>query len=184
MIWLKKIFFSFWFWLFGWRVEGDKPDLKKYMIIVAPHTSNWDFLVGLAAKHIIDLHANFIGKASLFKTPVLGWFMRSIGGHPVDRARNNNLVDAVVELFDKTDEFAMALAPEGTRSYVPEIKTGFYHIARKAQVPILMVGLNYKRKVVEVNELFYPSGDMEKDMARILDYYRGVPGKIPQKGIR
>jgi 1-acyl-sn-glycerol-3-phosphate acyltransferase len=184
MIWIKKVFFQFWFWLFGWKIIGEKPNLKKYVVIVAPHTTNWDFLIGLAAKHIIDLHSDFLGKKSLFTIPVLGWFMRSIGGHPVDRVKNTNIVDQVVELFNKNDEFVLALAPEGTRSYVPNIKTGFYHIAHKAGVPIAMVGFDYKRKVVEFKGLLYPTGDLEKDMEEILSYYRTIPGKYPEKGVK
>ena len=184
MIWLKKQFFQFWFWLFGWKIIGEKPKLDKYLVIVAPHTSNWDFLIGLAAKHIMDLHSEFLGKNSLFKIPILGWFMRSIGGHPVDRSKNSNIVDQVVDLFNQHKKFVIALAPEGTRTYVPKLRTGFYHIAHKAGIPIAMVGFDYKRKVVEFKDLFYPTGDVEKDMEVILGYYRTIPGKYPEKGIR
>ena len=184
MTWIKKQFFQFWFWLFGWRIVGHKPDAKKYIVIVAPHTSNWDFLVGLAAKHIVELHSDFLGKKSLFTIPVLGWFMKSIGGHPVDRSRNSNIVDQVVDLFNKHEEFVVALAPEGTRSYVSKWKTGFYHIAYKAEIPIAMVGFDYEKKVVEFKELFYPTGDLEKDMEDILSYFRTVRGKNPEKGVK
>jgi 1-acyl-sn-glycerol-3-phosphate acyltransferase len=181
---IKRAFFLFWFRLFGWKVIGEKPDLKKYLIIVAPHTSNFDFIVALAAKHIIELKSDFLGKKSLFTFPILGWFMKSIGGHPVDRSRKTNLVDQVVELYSTHDEFVLAIAPEGTRSYVPKWKTGFYHIAHKAGVPIFMVGLDYTRKVVELRGIFEPTGDIEGDMNEILGYFRTVTGKVPEKGVK
>ena len=184
MTWIKKVFFQFWFWLFGWKVSGTVPKEKKFLIIAAPHTSNWDFFVGLAAKHIVDLHSEFLGKQSLFTLPVIGWFMRSIGGHPVDRSRKTNLVDQVVELFNTHERFVLTIAPEGTRSYVPQWKTGFYHIANKAKVPIATVGFDYKRKVVEFKSLFYTTGDIDKDMEEILAYFRTIPGKHPEKGVR
>lgn len=184
MIEFKRRFFKFWFDLFGWKVVGDKPkDLKKYVIIVAPHTSNYDFFVGLAAKHIIDLHSHFLGKDSLFKIPLVGWFMRQIGGYPVDRSKNNNLVDQVVGFYQKHDEFVIALTPEGTRSYAPKWRTGFYHIAQNANVPIMMVGFDYSRKIVEFREPYFVSGDKEKDIEEMKAYFRNFKGKHLEKGI-
>jgi 1-acyl-sn-glycerol-3-phosphate acyltransferase len=108
--------------------------------------------------------------------------MRSVGGHPVDRTKNSNMVDQVVSLFNEQDEFVLTLAPEGSRSFVPKWKTGFYHIAHKAGVPIAMVGFDYQKRVVEFKELFYPTGNLEADMGIILSYFRTVVGKYPERG--
>ena len=120
---------------------GNPPKIKKYMITVAPHTSGWDFLVGIAAKNIVRLEGQFLGKKSLFDLPVIGQVMRYCGGHPVNRTTKSNVVDNVAELFQKNEEFVMVIAPEGTRTYQKEWKTGFYFIALKAKVPIVMAGL-------------------------------------------
>lgn len=180
----KKIFFQFWFSLFGWKVIGKLPEEKKYVIVVAPHTSNWDFFVGLAAKHIIYLQSNFLAKNSLFKIPVIGWFLKSIGGHSVDRKKNTNLVDQVVDIFNQNEDFRMTVTPEGTRSYNPDWKTGFWHIAKKANVPIQMIGFDYSKKVVELKEVFYPSDDKEADIEKMKAYFRTIKGRHPEKGVR
>lgn len=181
---MKKIFFGFWFRVFGWKLKGRQPDLKKYVIVVAPHTSNWDFFLGVAAKSIAGFKSDFMAKNSLFKIPLLGWFLRAVGGHPVDRSRKMNMVDQVVQLFERHDEFIMTVTPEGTRSYNDNWKTGFYRIAHKAGVPIVMVGFDYEHRLVEFREPFYPSGDLEGDLEKIKSYYRTIKGKYPEKGVR
>ena len=160
------------------------PDLKKFVLIVAPHTSNYDFFVGLAARYILDLRSHFLAKNTLFKIPVVGWFFRIVGGIPVDRSRNTNIVDQVVELFDKRDTFVLTVAPEGTRSYRPSWRTGFYRIAEKANVPIVMVAFDYSKKLVEVNDPFIPTGNLEEDIEMMKSYYRAIVGKNPELGIR
>ncbi|MFT4737827.1 MAG: 1-acyl-sn-glycerol-3-phosphate acyltransferase [Cyclobacteriaceae bacterium] len=179
---VKELFFGFWFRLAGWKIIGELPTAKKYLVIVAPHTSSWDFILGMAVKHIVGLHSDFLGKKALFNMPIVGRFMRSVGGHPVDRTKNSNMVDQVVSLFNDRDEFVVTLAPEGTRSFVPKWKTGFYHIAHKAGIPIAMVGFDYQKREVEFKELFYPTGDLEVDMGIILSYFRTVVGKYPELG--
>lgn len=181
---MKRAFFSFWFKLFGWRIVGKKPDLKKYVVIVAPHTSNIDFFVGVAARSIMELKSDFLAKKSLFDIPLVGWFLRWLGGHPVDRSKKMKMVDLVVELFEKHEEFVVTVTPEGTRSYNPDWKTGFYRIAHRAAVPIVMVGFDYEHKVVEFKDPFHTTGDMEKDIAHIKSYYRSIKGKHPEKGVR
>ncbi|MFY0688587.1 MAG: lysophospholipid acyltransferase family protein [Cyclobacteriaceae bacterium] len=181
---LKRLICLFWFWLFGWKVKGKPPSQKKYIVAAAPHTSNWDFFVALCARHIFMMHSNFLGKKSLFDAPIVGWFMKSIGGHPVDRTKSQNLVDQVVELYDQHDEFVIAIAPEGTRSYQPELKTGFYRIAEKAKVPIVLVGLDFANKTVEMRPPFYPTGDLDKDMEKIKAYFRTIKGRNPELGIQ
>ncbi len=182
---LKELFFGWLFKLSGWKHEGAPPkDIKKYVIIVAPHTSNIDFFVGYGYKHLVGFHPNFLGKKSLFKIPIVGWFLKSIGGHPVDRSKHSNLVDQVVEIFEKQKEFVMTITPEGTRSYSPKWKTGFYRIAQKANVPIVKIGFDYPSKTVHVDEPMYVSGDMDQEMITIQNHFKQFTGKHPEKGVR
>lgn len=181
---MKKAFFKFCFRLTGWKVVGHRPsDLKKYVLIVAPHTSNYDFFVGVAARSISGLKSDFLAKDSLFKIPMVGWFLRKVGGHPVDRSKKTNMVDQVVDLFNQHEEFVITITPEGTRSYNPNWKTGFYRIAYKAGVPIVMVGFDYEKREVAYREPFIPSGDIEREIEEIKAYYRTVKGKHPEKGV-
>ena len=168
------------FKLSGWKINGKKPDLKKYVIIVAHHTSNWDFFVGWGARNIIGFRPDFLAKKELFKIPLVGCFLSSIGGVAVDRSKKTNLVEEVVELYREKDEFIMTITPEGTRSYSPKWKTGFYRIAAQANVPIVKIGLDYASKTVFVDKPFYPSGDMENEMEEIKDYFRQFTGKNPE----
>lgn len=171
--------------LAGWKVQGHKPHhLKKYVVIVAPHTSNWDFFVGWAARNVIGFRPNFLAKDSLFKIPFLGFFFRFIGGVPVDRSKKTNMVDQVVQLYKEKEEFIMTIAPEGTRSYSPQWKTGFYRIAHQANVPIVKIGFDYASKTVFVDEPFYPSGDMEKDIAMLKEHFKQFTGKNPEDGVK
>ncbi|MEZ4829200.1 MAG: 1-acyl-sn-glycerol-3-phosphate acyltransferase [Bacteroidia bacterium] len=167
----------------GWKIEGQAPPEKKYIMVVGPHTSSWDFVFGLATKTILRLPTKYLGKAELFRGP-FGGFFRAVGGYPVDRSAHQNLVDAVVELFNQHDAFSIAVAPEGTRSYTPELKTGFYHIARKANIPIRMVGLDYAKKAVTIAEPFFAGPDMEADIQKVVDYFRNTGAKYPEKTIR
>lgn len=176
--------YSFFFYRLGWKIKGFfPPELKKFICIVAPHTSNWDFVVGLAARSILKLHhVKYLGKSQLFKWPY-GILFRKLGGYPVYRDKHNNLVDQVVDIYNSKDAFAIALAPEGTRKKVNQLKTGFYHIAVKADIPIMMVGFDFGKKEIVIREPFYPSGDIEKDMPIIIDFFKAIQGKRPQYGI-
>lgn len=168
----------------GWNTTQRFPyhHLKKYIVIVGPHTSNWDFVIGLAYRNILDMnYVRFLGKAELFKPP-MGWIFRKLGGIPVDRTASHNLVDAVADLFNKHDSFAIAIAPEGTRKKVDKLKTGFYFIAAKAVVPVIMVGLDYKHKTVRFSEPLYPSNQVE-DFEKIHGFYRTIEGKVPELGL-
>ena len=173
------------FFITGWKVVGGLPKKeKKYVLIVAPHTSYWDFPVGVGARSIIRLKSRFLIKAELFKNPVLAWVFRLMGGIPVDRGnKNNNIVDIVKAEFDKHEEFCVTITPEGTRSKVHKWKTGFHRIARAAGVPIVMVSFDFKKKTVELLEPFYPTDDLEADMNYILNYYRGITAKHPELGV-
>lgn len=182
---MRRAFFKFVFRLWGWRIAGQLPKEKKYVIVVAPHTSNTDFFVGVCVKYILhNFKPRFLAKNSLFKIPLVGWFLKSIGGYPVDRSKKMKLVDQIVEIFEREEEFIMTITPEGTRSYVEKWKTGFYFVALKANVPIMMSGFDYEHKVVELKEVFYPSGDVDKDVEKMMAYFRGIKGKYPEKGVK
>lgn len=170
--------------MFGWKVRGSvPPTLRQFVVIVAPHTSNWDFFVGLAARSLLYLdNTYYIAKKELFRPP-FGWIFRKLGGFPVDRSRNTNLVDSVADLFKKYPRFSIAITPEGTRSHAPKWKTGFYYIAQKANIPIVMVGFNYALKEVSVEAPFMPTGDAEKDIEYMMAHYRKIPGKHPHLGV-
>jgi 1-acyl-sn-glycerol-3-phosphate acyltransferase len=171
------------FWLFGWKVVSGRPDLKKYVLIVAPHTSNWDFFVGLAARSISGIKSNFLIKDSVMKTPIIGSIVRSIGGRAVDRSKKTGMVDQIVEMYEREEELVITITPEGTRSYNPKWKSGFYQIALNAKVPIQMVAFDFEHKQVVFRELFYPTGDVEGDIEAIKTYYRGFKGRHPEKGV-
>jgi 1-acyl-sn-glycerol-3-phosphate acyltransferase len=170
--------------LWGWKLEGEMPDVKKFLIIVAPHTSNWDFFAGYFSKAHLNFNPNFLGKKELFKIPVVGWFLKSIGGYPVDRSKKTNLVDQVVELYNTEEDFVMTITPEGTRSYSPEWKTGFYRIAAKANVPIVKVAFDYPSKTLSIAKPVYTRGEMDKEIEEIKEYYRQFTGKHPELGVK
>ncbi len=163
----------------GWKSIGtfDYPD--KCIVIAAPHTSNWDFLIGRCYGYINGIKAKYLIKSSLF-IPVLGTFFRWNGGIPVYRDSKNNLVDQLVERFNSTDKLILGIAPEGTRSRVKKWKTGFYHIAYKANIPILLVGVDFKKKKIGVINSLKPTGDIKKDMLFIQNQFKDLTGKIPE----
>jgi 1-acyl-sn-glycerol-3-phosphate acyltransferase len=152
--------------LLGWRVDGQIPDVPKMVIIVAPHSSNWDFIIGIAAKLGMRLHVRYLGKDTLFRFP-LGIVMRRLGGIPVDRSASNDVVKSVAREFEMNEKMILAVAPEGTRKPVDRWRTGFYHIARAADVPILPVAINWRSRAIEIGEVFYPTGDFDADIAAL-----------------
>ena len=173
----KFIFFR----LLGWKLIGKVDDsVKKCVIIVIPHTSNIDFLIGLLVRGIWNIKINFVGKKELFAFP-FGWYFRSVGGAPLDRSGGRNNVDATVEVFKQHETFRLALAPEGTRKKVKELRTGFYYIALKANVPIIPVALDYGRKEVRTGKPIYVTGNFEEDMKVILPHFKDAKGKIPER---
>lgn len=166
--------------LFGWKTVGLLPtDIKKYILIGAPHTHWQDFLLGLAIKISQNSPANFIGKASLFKPP-FGFIFKALGGTPVDRSKSANRVDAIIDIFNSREQFILALSPEGTRKRNDKWKMGFYHIAKGANVPVVMMTFDFGKKQVELTEPYYLTDNMEKDLNFIYDFYKGVKGKIPE----
>jgi len=180
---LRSIY-RFLFWITGWKTRGAVPTtLKQYVMIIAPHTSNWDFFVGIASRSILKLETKYAAKKELFRFPFGGLF-KALGGFPVDRSKNNNFVDAVADLYKVHPVFSIAITPEGTRSYVPVWKTGFYYIAQKAGIPVVMVGFNYAKKEVAVEAPYYLTGNMEQDIEFMKNHYRKIPGKNPENGVR
>jgi len=147
----------------GWDFEGEIPDVSRAVIIVAPHTSNMDFFVGVAAMFALGLRVEFLGKHTLFFWP-LGAVMRWLGGIPVNRRVAAGVVDETVRLFANRKPMILALAPEGTRKSVGRWKTGFYFVAREARVPIIPVALDYRRKVIRLGRRFDPTGELGEDL--------------------
>lgn len=177
-----RAFFLLCYNIFGWKVNGNLPDLKKYICAIAPHTSNWDFFVGVAARSILRVQrAKFLGKSQLFRKPY-GWFFRMIGGIPVERDKSHDMVEQVVARVKEADDFILAIAPEGTRKKVSKLKTGFWYIAKAADIPIVPVGLDFKKREIVIGAPIYPS-EIENDIAMMMNFYRGITGKNPELGI-
>lgn len=166
--------------LIGWRTHAIRPHTSCYVIIGAPHTSNWDFGLMLLLIAAEQLPIRFMGKDSLFRGP-LGPLMRSLGGIPVNRRERTNLVDQIAAKFEEYDDLIIGIAPEGTRSKTTHWKTGFYYIALKARVPIAMAYLDYGNRIIGVGPNFIPSGDLQADFAIIREFYSGIVGKNPKK---
>ncbi len=164
--------------MFGWQLEGQKPPYKKYLILAAPHTSNWDVPVMLSMSYVYGIRVSWIGKHSLFRG-VLGPLMRLLGGVPVDRRAAHNAVQQMVDEFARRDELALMITPEGTRGRAEYWKSGFYHIAREARVPIVLGLLDFRRKVGGLFAAIEPTGNLTADMDRIRAFYAGATGKYP-----
>jgi len=162
--------------LLGWRIEGEIPNFPKLVIAVAPHTSNWDFVVGAATMFALDLKLTFIGKHTLFRGPFAGMF-RWMGGVPVDRTKPHGVVGDAVRAFETIDRRILAIAPQGTRSPVPHFKSGFLHIARGARIPVLLAALDYGHRVVRFGPLIWPAEDVEAERERIEAFFSTVKGR-------
>ncbi|MEM9680905.1 MAG: 1-acyl-sn-glycerol-3-phosphate acyltransferase [Bacteroidota bacterium] len=180
---MRRLAKFIYFKLLGWKITGNttfsKNELKKVVIIAAPHTSWYDFIIGIILRKVVGLKTNFVGKKELFKWP-FGYYFRAVGGKELDRTSGQNKVEAIAQLFDSEDEFRLALAPEGTRKKVDQWKTGFYYIAKAANVPIIMFTLDFENKVNHVSEPFYTTNDQREDFKKIRAFYKGVKGKIPE----
>jgi len=164
--------------LFGWRTEVTLPETKKYVLIGAHHTSNWDFIIILMLMGAEKLPIRWLGKDALFRGP-MGLLMRALGGIPVNRRGRTNLVNQIATIFDGRDELIIGIAPEGTRSKVSYWKSGFYYIACEANVPVVMGYIDYPRKVCGLGPSFVPSGDIQSDFVQIREFYSGITGKFP-----
>jgi len=162
----------------GWRADGVRPEAKQFVIIAAPHTTNWDFPYLLAFAALFEVRISWMAKHTFFRWP-LGPFARALGGIPVRRHKREDLVTAMARTFDEHEELGLVVPAEGTRSHVEYWKSGFYHIARAAEVPIVMSYLDYTKKTGGFGPAFFPSGDVRKDMDAIRAFYHGKQGKFP-----
>lgn len=165
--------------LLGWKLEGEKSPCRHYVLIAAPHTSNWDFPLMLMFAAAFDIKVTWMAKHSLFWPP-LGWMMRAMGGMPIERHRSNNVVDAMVAAFSTRDELVLVVPTEGTRERSEYWKSGFYHIARQAAVPIVPSFLDFGKKRGGFGPAMEVSGVPATDMQYFRDFYSGMQGKFPE----
>ena len=166
--------------LTGWQVEGPRPLERRFVLIAAPHTSNWDLVYLLALAAVSDLKISWMGKDALFRPP-LGWLLRPLGGLPVVRQQSRNMVSQMADAFAAAESLALVVPAEGTRSYVAHWKSGFYHIARTAKVPIVMGYLDYARRRGGFGPALQPTGDVRQDMDVIREFYADKVGRYPEK---
>jgi 1-acyl-sn-glycerol-3-phosphate acyltransferase len=165
--------------LAGWRIDGVIPDLPKLVVCVAPHTSNWDFVIAYLAKVALGLDASWLGKHSLFRGPA-GPIMRAMGGIPVNRDAGGGIVEQAARTFHEKPKLLLGVAPEGTRRRVDRWKTGFYHIAREAGVPIWPVALDWGTQTVRSGSVFLPTGNEDVDLVELQSFFRNVRGRRPE----
>ena len=163
----------------GWTTEVTVGHPDKYIICLAPHTSNWDFILGLLYSRSIGMQSNFLMKKEWFFWP-LGPIFRSLGGIPVYRQKHSSMTESMAESAKQAKVFHLCITPEGTRSKNPDWKKGFYFVALKAGIPILLYGLDYERKLIQCTKTVIPSGDLEADMRDIKLYFKGFKGKKPE----
>jgi len=163
--------------LMRWKIEGEIPNLPKFIAIAAPHTTNWDFVIGMATLMALGIRVHWIGKDSIFKWPVK-YLWHWLGGKPVDRSQSHGVVEQSVALFHTHPEFILGLSPEGTRKNLPKWRMGFYYMARGAAVPILMAHFDFQNRVLGIGSLFYPTDNVEKDVAEMQNYYKSFTGKF------
>lgn len=166
--------------LLGWQLEGSRPEYERYVLIAAPHTSNWDFPFMLVFAAAFDIKVSWMAKHNLFFPPI-GWFMRAMGGIPISRHENRNVVDGMVEAFKTVKQLVLVVPTEGTRRKTAYWKSGFYHIARQAEVPIVPSFLDFGRKRGGFGPALQTSGDVRTDMQYFRDFYAGMSGKFADK---
>lgn len=184
--WLSEIVRRFSVFIYsvnGWTAVQENPPPRKAVIIAAPHTSNWDFLYFFGLTNKLEIKSYWIGKETLFKRP-WGGMMRRLGGIPVNRSKSQNMVDAMVREFDRREDFLLTIPPEGTRGTVKQWRTGFYYIALKAKVPLIIGLMDYSKKTGGLGPSFMPSGNYKADMQKLSDFYHSVTPKYPEKAMR
>jgi 1-acyl-sn-glycerol-3-phosphate acyltransferase len=165
--------------LFGWKAMGEVPPSGKFVLVGAPHTSNWDFPIAIAASFVYRIQIHWLGKDSLFRWP-FGWFMRKLGGIPVDRKHTHGVVRQLKRQFDESDNLIIVIAAKGTRKKTQYWKSGFYWLAHSAQVPILCSYYNYEKKQVHIGLTILPGDDIKKDMDTLREYFSDMRGKYPE----
>lgn len=182
---MLRLFLKFYWKISGWKIKGSFPyHLKKMVLAVGPHTHWTDVMVGFAARNELNInHARFLGKKELFVGP-LGWILRKMGGTPVDRFSKQGVVEQAAALFAANENFILGLAPEGTRKRVDTLRSGFYHIAQKANVPIVPIGLDYEHKQLLIGESFFAGEDQDADLNKLTGFYSGIKGKVPAFDMR
>ena len=173
--WMGRIYLFF----ARWDIEGEVPPVTQAVFIAAPHTSNWDMPNMIACSFAFRLKPSWVGKRALFRWP-WGWLMRWLGGVPVDRSGNRNSVQLIADLFKQHEKFFLGVAPSGTRGFTEHWKSGFYHIAREAGVPIMCGFLDYGRKVGGIGPSIVPSGNVHDDMDCIREFYENIQGRHPK----
>ncbi|RQV99443.1 MAG: glycerol acyltransferase [Calditrichaeota bacterium] len=164
----------------GWKTSSISQLRPKFVLIGAPHTSNWDFVLGYLAMTAIGLRLHWVGKHTLFRPPI-GWFLKWMGGIPVNRGIRRNFVDQVIRSFRDCDQLIVAIAPEGTRKKTDRWKSGFYYIARGAQVPLVLGFVDYAQKSAGIGKIVEVTGDMEKDLEEMREFYIKVVPRHPEK---
>jgi 1-acyl-sn-glycerol-3-phosphate acyltransferase len=165
----------------GWKIENNFPkDIKKYIIIAAPHTSSMDFPIGIFSKFIQGVDIKFIGKHTLFRPP-FGFIFRALGGTPVDRRKATNMVQAIIDIFNEKEEFVFALSPEGTRKRTEKWKTGFYHVAKGANVPIVMAAIDFGNKKVIIDKPYYLTDNQKTDFEVFHNFFKDIEAKNPDQ---
>ncbi|WP_367753183.1 1-acyl-sn-glycerol-3-phosphate acyltransferase [Flavobacterium sp. WC2430] len=180
----KQIYKWIFFKLMGWRIVGSiDANIKKCVMMVMPHTSAHDFYLGIFTRGITGLDMNWVGKKELFRFP-FGYYFRYMGGEPLDRSGGLNKVDSIAAIFERRKTFRLAVAPEGTRKKVSELRTGFYYIALKANVPIIPVTFDFGKKEVNLGLPLMPTGNLEKDIEILKTHFIGVEGKNPEYGFK
>lgn len=175
---MRKALGAAWLDLAGWTIEGSVPDVKKMVLIAAPHTSNWDLVYALAGAAVLGMPIHWMGKHTLFRGP-FGMAFRALGGIPVERKQHHALVQELVDEFARRERFVLLVPPEGTRKAVKYWKSGFYHIARLAGVPIALGVMDYRNKRVGLGPLVWPTGDVKSDMDKIRAFYADKQGLHP-----
>jgi len=188
---MLKLFSKFILFITGWKVVGEMPkELKKAVIIAAPHTSYWDFFYARLAFFVLKIPMKITIKKEVVNHPLFGWFVQSLGAIAIDRTpkqssfkNKKSMVDAMVELIWERDQLIMMVTPEGTRKKVKKWKSGFYRVAQQANVPIILGYLDYAKKHAGIGPVFYPTGNYDKDVEEIMDFYRTKTGKYPELGV-
>ncbi len=163
----------------GWKVTGQIPDMKKLLVILAPHTSNWDFVYGMAMVLSLKIKIYWLGKHSIFKKGVTR-LLKSLGGIPVNRNDSKNIINDVLDIANREGGILIGLSPEGTRKKAEKWKSGFLRMAQSMECPILLVAIDYPSKEISFRELFYPTGDNQRDIEYLKKYYKDFMGKIPE----
>jgi 1-acyl-sn-glycerol-3-phosphate acyltransferase len=174
----RRLIGKAWLKVFGWRLETETPRHDKFVVIAAPHTSGWDLPFMLATAWSMNVPISWMGKRELFAPP-WGWFLRMLGGIPIDRSKHHNTVSWAIAELDRAERLVLSIPAKGTRARAPYWKSGFYHIAKGAGVPVALAYLDYGKKRCGLGEFVMPSGDVRADMDRVRGFYAGVSAKFP-----